>query len=67
MGNVFRYTNLKIGTPPQNIEMDLDMLTADFAVLSTTALKGSRYEEFFSKSYGECFLMINRLQRLTNV
>ena len=43
---------LKIGNPPQEIEIDLNMLISDFYVLTTTSREGSRYDDFFSKSHG---------------
>jgi hypothetical protein len=33
--------------------MDLDMLTSDFYVLTTTSNKGSKYDDFFSQSHGK--------------
>ena len=48
-----RYAKIRIGNPPQEIEMDLNMLVSDFYVLTTSSRIGSRYDEFFSKSHGE--------------
>ena len=45
-----RYAKVKIGDPPQEIEMDLNMLVSDFYVTTTTSRKGSRYDDFFSQS-----------------
>lgn len=45
-----RYAKVKIGDPPQEIEMDLNMLVSDFYVVTTTSRKGSRYDDFFSQS-----------------
>ena len=45
-----RYAKVKIGDPPQEIEMDLNMLVSDFYVITTTSRKGSRYDDFFSRS-----------------
>lgn len=45
-----RYANIKIGDPPQEIEMDLNMLVFDFYVVTTTSRKGSRYDDYFSQS-----------------
>lgn len=45
-----RYAKVKIGDPPQEIEMDLNMLVSDFYVITTTSRKGSRYDDFFSQS-----------------
>lgn len=50
LGNWF--ATLKLGEPSQSIEMDLDLLTADFAVTTTTSPHGSRFEDFFSTTYG---------------
>ena len=41
-----------MGTPPQEVEVDLNMLIADFYVLITTSRKGSRYDDLFSQSIG---------------
>lgn len=46
------YARMKIGTPPQKIQLDLDMLTRDFSVTTTSSELGSRFEDFFSKTYG---------------
>ena len=46
----YRYANIKIGNPPQEIEMDLNMLVYDFYVVTTTSRKGSRYDDYFSQS-----------------
>lgn len=45
-----RYAKVKIGDPPQEIEMDLNMLVFDFYVVTTTSRKGSRYDDYFSES-----------------
>ena len=50
---VFRYAKINIGDPPQEIEMDLNMLVSDFYVVTTTSRKGSKYDDFFSKSIRE--------------
>ena len=51
-----------IGEPPQEVEVDLDMLTSDFYVVTTTSTRGSRYDDLFSRtngtfnsSYGDMF------------
>ncbi|MCJ1395559.1 hypothetical protein MMC18_008445 [Xylographa bjoerkii] len=44
------YAKISIGEPPQEIEVDLDMLTSDFFVLTTTSRIGSKYDDFFSKT-----------------
>ncbi|KAL9125094.1 MAG: hypothetical protein Q9217_005648 [Psora testacea] len=46
------YATVKIGDPPQAIEMDLNMLLSDFYVVTTTSRTGSKYDDFFSKSSG---------------
>lgn len=43
---------VKIGDPPQEIEMDLNMLVSDFYVVTTTSRSGSKYDDYFSKSSG---------------
>ena len=45
-----RYAVVKIGNPPQAIEMDLNMLVSDFYVVTTTSRTGSKYDDFFSQS-----------------
>lgn len=47
-----RYAKMKIGNPPQEIEVDLDMLASDFYVVTTTSRRGSRYDDFFSQTVG---------------
>ncbi|MCJ1288023.1 hypothetical protein MMC26_007376 [Xylographa opegraphella] len=44
------YANITMGEPPQAIEVDLDMLTSDFFVLTTTSRIGSKYDDYFSKT-----------------
>ncbi|MCJ1479130.1 hypothetical protein MMC13_007814 [Lambiella insularis] len=44
------YAKISIGEPPQEIEVDLDMLTSDFFVLATTSRLGSKYDDYFSTS-----------------
>ena len=53
-----------MGTPPQDVEIDLNMLISDFYVLITTSRKGSRYDDLFSQTIGmgPCV----RLSRLTH-
>ena len=50
MPSWYRYAKIKIGDPPQEIEMDLNMLVSDFYVVTTTSRKGSRYDDYFSQS-----------------
>jgi hypothetical protein len=47
------FANLHIGEPAQEVDMDLDMLAADWWILSTSSNKGSFYIDFHSKSYGQ--------------
>lgn len=47
------FANLCIGDPVQDINMDLDMLTADWWIFSTSSDKGSFFLDFNSKTYGE--------------
>ena len=46
-----RYAEVGIGSPAQQIEVDLDMLTADFYVLTTTSGRGAKLHDYFSGSY----------------
>lgn len=46
-----RYAMLKIGEPPQEIEMDLNMLVSDFYVTTTSSKRGNKYDDYFSKSH----------------
>lgn len=48
----YRFAKINLGKPPQEVEMDLDMLLSDFYVVTTTSSTGSRYDDFFSQSYG---------------
>ncbi|KAJ8060561.1 hypothetical protein OCU04_010876 [Sclerotinia nivalis] len=45
------FASLKIGKPSQNVDLDLNMLTADFAVISTPSGRGSFYLEEKSGTY----------------
>ena len=49
-----RFAKISIGEPPQEVEVDLDMLLSDFYVVTTTSSTGSRYDDYFSQSYGMC-------------
>lgn len=53
-----RYATIRIGEPPQEIEMDLNMLASDFYIAITTSRSGSRYDDLFSQSKGRCFLSL---------
>ena len=44
---------MSLGNPPQEIEVDLDMLVSDFYVVTTTSRSGSRFDDFFSESISE--------------
>ncbi|MCJ1431473.1 hypothetical protein MMC27_000826 [Xylographa pallens] len=44
------YAKILMGEPPQEIEVDLDMLTSDFFVMTTTSRIGSKYDDYFSKT-----------------
>ncbi|KAH7354916.1 aspartic peptidase domain-containing protein [Rhexocercosporidium sp. MPI-PUGE-AT-0058] len=46
------FADLKMGEPAQTVNMDLDMLTADWWVFSTSSSKGSWFLDFNSKTYG---------------
>lgn len=48
-----RYTTLHVGTPPQALEVDLDMLTPDYYHLMTTSGQGSKFDTFSSSSFGK--------------
>ena len=39
---ILMYAKRDIGDPPQEIEMDLNMLISDFNVATTTSCKGSK-------------------------
>ncbi|KAE8448616.1 hypothetical protein EG329_009041 [Mollisiaceae sp. DMI_Dod_QoI] len=45
------YASLHIGEPIQEVDMDLDMLTVDWWILSTSSDKGSFFLDFNSKTY----------------
>lgn len=47
-----RYAKFKVGSPPQEIEVDLNMLVSDFYIVTTTSRKGSKYDDFFSQTVG---------------
>lgn len=46
------FASLRMGEPAQTVDLDLDMLTRDFWVLSTSSSKGSWFLDFNSKTYG---------------
>ena len=49
---IYRYAKFNIGNPPQEIEVDLNMLVSDFYIMATTSRKGSKYDDFFSQTVG---------------
>ncbi|KAI9824456.1 MAG: hypothetical protein M1832_001991 [Thelocarpon impressellum] len=55
MGDVGRngswYAKLKLGVPEQTVHMDLDMLTTDFFLFTTTSSHGSQFFDFNSQTY----------------
>ncbi|KAI9868818.1 MAG: hypothetical protein M1813_004669 [Trichoglossum hirsutum] len=55
MGEVGRlggwFAELRVGEPEQVVEMDLDMLTADFFLLSTTSRKGRGFTDLYSRTF----------------
>lgn len=46
------FTTLDIGEPVQGFDLDLDMLTSDFLVWSTTSNRGSWFLDYKSSTYG---------------
>ncbi|KAK5045926.1 hypothetical protein LTR84_008712 [Exophiala bonariae] len=46
------YTHLKVGEPPQDLEVELDMLSPDFYTVVTTSERGSAYNASGSRSHG---------------
>jgi len=54
------FADLQIGEPVQQVDMDLDMLTVDWHIISTSSRIGSFYLDFNSKTYGlETFQVSN--------
>lgn len=47
-----RFAQLRLGEQKQQIDADIDMLSADFAITSTSSSVGTRFAEIFSNSYG---------------
>ncbi|KAI9683428.1 MAG: hypothetical protein M1829_005500 [Trizodia sp. TS-e1964] len=45
------YADIQLGTPWQSLELDLDMLTADFFVFRTTSRLGSQFHDGLSQSF----------------
>ncbi|KAK7205770.1 aspartic peptidase domain-containing protein [Myxozyma melibiosi] len=45
------FTNLKLGSPAQDIFFDIDMTSSDFWVESTTSVRGTRFRSENSQSY----------------
>jgi hypothetical protein len=48
-----RFAAIQVGSPPQTLEFDLDMLSPDFYTVMTTSGKGSRYDTFTSKTHSK--------------
>jgi hypothetical protein len=49
------FASLHIGEPVQEVNMDLDMLTADWWIFSTSSGTGSFYLDFNSKTHGKLY------------
>ncbi|KPI40701.1 uncharacterized protein AB675_10838 [Cyphellophora attinorum] len=47
------YAALEVGSPPQELQFDLDMLGPDFYTVMTTSAEGSRYNTFASVTFDE--------------
>lgn len=47
------FASLRIGEPAQELDMDIDMLAADWWVLSTKSGRGSFFLDFNSRTYRE--------------
>ena len=54
-----RYTIMKFGDTPQDIEVDIDMLSPDFHFITTSSSRGVKYDVFSSTSRSMC--QANRL------
>jgi hypothetical protein len=59
------FASLHIGDAVQEVDMDLDMLTADWWIFSTSSGKGSFYLDFNSKTYGKTSLISLDIRKLT--
>jgi hypothetical protein len=57
------FASLHIGDPIQEVHMDLDMLTADWHIFSTSSGTGSFYLDFNSKTYGEPLFVSHYIQQ----
>ena len=44
--------------------MDLNMLTSDFYVITTSSKKGNKYDDYFSKSIGKMYAAAKGLPQL---
>ena len=51
------FATISIGEPAQHIDVDLDMLTADWWMLSANSEKGSFFWDFNSKTYGIAYII----------
>lgn len=58
------FANLHIGEPAQEVDMDMDMLSMDWWVLSTRSGKGSFFLDFNSETYRELPSLSLQCQRL---
>ena len=47
------YGEIKLGVPPQSVQLDLDMLSSDFVLVSTTSHLGTPFLDYGSQSYSE--------------
>lgn len=48
-----RYSKLAFGSSKQAIQTDIDLLSSDFVVRSTSSKHGTRFDEIFSTSYSK--------------
>jgi hypothetical protein len=46
-----RFTSIEVGTPPQALQFDIDMLSPDFYTVMTSSEGGSRYDTFLSSTH----------------
>lgn len=48
---LIRFANLEIGSSHQRVDVDIDMLSADFHVLTTGGGSGNGYDDIWSQTY----------------
>jgi hypothetical protein len=60
-----RFASIEVGTPPQALQFDIDMLSPDFYTVVTTSEGGSRYDTFLSSTHGMSNLFPTAVQSLT--